>query len=587
VRFNGNEGLHRLRTGLLALGLMAAGASGASAQLLFDGNIYWEAHPSNTAASSFVGSTAIAECGGGLTTLQLITNYGQNSLTNPLLTGGVYPNNNFQPQAGSPAFTGLTVSVPDAGKPGFLDQTCWTGAVGPNPSDRWFEGWTYFDSTGANRSDLHLGAPYDDDPRPIAVYDNVAVRGTMFWGCDSSYLVRGQLRIKNGASLHIAPGTVVFEESATLGTIIAERGGRLFAVGTSCDPIIITSDALPGFFARGQCGGIVLNGYAKTNLVNSCAGDSAASEGGAVGYYGGGNDDDNSGALQYVRVEYAGKEITPNNELNSFTFNAIGKGTWIRYIQAHRGADDGIEFFGGANNNKYLIATDGADDGYDTQMGPRLVSQYVIVRVSPERAPSGTQFGDKGIEADNNEFNFDATQCAGRSNVTIANMTIIGDTRSGTNYPGALQGAHWRRGTAFGLVNSVIYNFKQGALRIEHDQTFRAHCLAPPADPAAGCAPLGVGGSLGDAGQMFVARGTPNPFRSQVNFAIELARESDVSVEIYGADGRLVDTLRNGRMNPGQHTVTWNVNRELPSGMYFYRLVAGEQRATGKIARVN
>ena len=587
MRFDGNGRRNRLQAGLLAIGLSALSASGASAQLLFDGNLYWNVHPTNTTANSFVGSTTAAACGGSLTTVQLITNYGQNNLLDPLLSGGIYPGHNFQPTAGSPAYTGLTVNVPDAGAPGFLDQTCYNGAVGPNPADRWWEGWTYFDSTGAGRSDLHLGAPYDNDPRPVATYDNVAIRGTSFWGPDSNYLVRGQLRIKNGASLNIAAGTVVFEEQATLGTIIAERGGRLFAVGTASDPIIITSDAVPGFFARGQCGGIVLNGYARTNLVNSCVGDSAASEGGAVGFYGGNDDDDNSGTLQYVRVEYAGKEITANNELNAFTFNAIGKGTTIRYIQAHRGADDGIEFFGGTNHNKYLIATDGTDDGYDIQLGTRNVSQYVIVRVSPQFAPSGTQNGDKGIEADNNEFGFDQVQCAGRSNTTIANMTIIGDTRLGAAFPGSIQGAHWRRGVAFGLVNSIVTNFKSGALRIEQDATWIAHCTAPPADPVSGCAPLGVEPGLGDAGQMFVARSTPNPFQNQVHFAIELARESEVSVEIYGADGRLVQTIRNGRMAPGQHTVTWNVAREVPSGLYFYRLSAGEQRATGKIARVH
>src|SRR6185295_11484236 len=127
-------------------------------------------------------------------------------------------------------------------------------------------------------------------------------------------------------------------------------------------------------------------------------------EGGAVGFYGGNDDNDNSGALQYVRVEFAGKEITPNNELNSFTFNAIGKGTWLRYLEAFRGADDGIEFFGGSNNNTYLMAIDGTDDGYDIQMGTRNVSQYVIVRVSPQFATSGGRNGEKGIEADNNEF---------------------------------------------------------------------------------------------------------------------------------------------------------------------------------------
>src|SRR4029077_13052887 len=99
---------------------------------------------------------------------------------------------------------------------------------------------------------------------------------------DSNYLVRGQLRIKEQASLTLPPGLVVFEEFSTLGTIIVERGGKLYAVGTACDPIIITSDDAPGSFTRGHCGGIVINGRAKTNIVNSCGGDSAASEGGAV-----------------------------------------------------------------------------------------------------------------------------------------------------------------------------------------------------------------------------------------------------------------------------------------------------------------
>ena len=49
----------------------------------------------------------------------------------------------------------------------------------------------------------------------------------------------------------------------------------------------------------------------------------------------------------------AGVEITPNNELNSFVFNGVGDQTVIEYIQAHRGADDGIEFFGGTARGKY------------------------------------------------------------------------------------------------------------------------------------------------------------------------------------------------------------------------------------------
>ena len=86
-------------------------------------------------------------------------------------------------------------------------------------------------AVGAGRQDLHLtGMP---EPRPLAVYDNIKLYGKQYFGPDSNYLVRGQLRIKDQASLTVAPGVVIFEENATLGTIVVERGGQLWAVGNA------------------------------------------------------------------------------------------------------------------------------------------------------------------------------------------------------------------------------------------------------------------------------------------------------------------------------------------------------------------
>src|SRR5262249_20460686 len=131
---------------------------------------------------------------------------------------------------------------------------------------------------------------------------------------------------------------------------------------------------------------------------------------------------------------------TPNNELNSFTWNACGHNTHGDYLEAFYGADDSFEWFGGAMDQKYLLGVDGTDDGYDWQLGTRNRAQFVIIRCIPICAPEGCvhpdgtagQFGDKGIEADNNEFDFTTVACSGRSNTTIANMTIVGDRRSGT-----------------------------------------------------------------------------------------------------------------------------------------------------------
>jgi hypothetical protein len=590
MRLVANGGFGTLRQGLIVVGLLALSAVGASAQLVFDGNLLYLNNASGTLAGQFVGVAGVGAptCPGGTTAASIGTvTYTHNAYLDPLLPNAPYKVNivpNFQPSAGSPAY-GSAVVVP---ADGFFKQACYRGAIGPNAGDDWTQGWTYYDSTGANRQDLHLATM--PNPRPLATYDNITILGKKYFSPDSNYLVRGQLRVKSQGSLTVAPGVVIFENTATLGTIVVERGGQIHAIGNACEPIIITSDQTPGSQTRGSCGGIYLLGRAKTNNTNSCAGDSSAAEGGAIGYYGGNDDNDGSGELRYVRVEYAGKEITPNNELNSFTFCGVGKNTHADYCQAFFGADDGFEWFGGSMDETHLIAIDGTDDGYDWQWGTRNRAQFVIVRTSPKFAPSGTQNGDKGIEADNTEppaSFFDGT-CSGRSLTQIANMTMIGDRRfdDGSVFPGPSSGVNWRRGTGGTLLNSIIYNYKTAALKIDDDATFENHCANLPAAPAVYC-PISTSVAPITEGNVFVARSQPNPFRSQVSLSFTLPKAGPVSVEIYSADGRHVTTLAKGEMPAGQHSLSWAVDKSTPSGLYFYRVLAGEESSTGKITHVD
>jgi len=590
MRFQGYR--HALHAAVLAAAATLLAAQ-AHAQLVFDGNLVFNNNASGTLAGQFVGTAGAGAPGcSGLTAAVLFgTNYPNNVYGDPLLPTAPYQPNvrpNFQPALGSPAY-GSAVSVANTAwfpnADGFFKQVCYKGAIGPDLNGDWTQGWTYWDSTGTNRQDLHLaGMP---DPRPLAIYDNVSLLGHQYFGPDSNYLVRGQLRVKSQASLTVAPGVVIFEEFASLGTIVVERGGQLWAVGNACEPIIITSDDQPGSFTRGHCGGVVINGRAKTNLVNSCAGDSTAAEGGAIGYYGGNDENDCSGALRYVRVEFSGKEITPNNELNSFTWCACGRNTRGDYLQAYQGADDSFEWFGGGMDQKYLVGIDGTDDGYDWQMGTRNRAQFVILRPSPNYAPSGGQNGDKGIEADDNEFDYNATQCSGRSNCWLANFTIVGDRRVGAAFPGPTSGVNWRRGTGGTMVNSLITNFKTSAVKVDDDATWAAHCAAAPVGPAVYC-PGALGVSPITSGNVFVASSAPNPFSNRVALHFTLPTATPVQVHIYSADGRLVKTLENGsELASGPHTLTWELDRGTPAGMYFYKVLAGSQSATGKLVRID
>jgi hypothetical protein len=573
----------RALAAVLAMTVTAAGA--ASAQLVFDGNLVFNNNTTGTFAGQFTGGTTSSgpTCAVGLTATTLATvTYTHNAYGDPLLTGALYPSitPNWRPGLGSPAWN-TAVTVPA----GFFEPTCYAGAIGPRPADDWTQGWTYYDSLGAGRDDLHLAGM--TDPRPLAIYSNINLYSSQTWSADSNYEIRGQLRVKSQATLTIPAGVVVFGDRATLGVLIVERGGRIVAVGTADDPIIMTSNDPPGSQTRGAWGGLVVHGRARTNAVNSCLGDSAASEGGLVGFYGGNDDNDDSGQLRYVRVEYSGRQITDNNELNSFTFNALGSGTQLDHLQAHRGADDGIEFFGGTADIKRSLATDGTDDGFDTQMGYRGRAQFIVIRVSAEKAPQiggqTPQFGEKGIEADNNETNHNQTQCSGYSNPICANLTIIGDKRSGPDYPGSTSAVNYRRGTGFTVINSIAYNFKTAALRIDDNSTWEHHCAAPPTAPSA-CSFTGVEPVA--AGQRFVVRSAPNPFRNQVSITFSLPEAGRATVQVFGADGRLIRTLADGEMPAGQQSVRWDVDREVPSGMYFYKVLAGNQRSTGKITRV-
>jgi hypothetical protein len=603
---------------LFAVVLLVTTAAGARAQMQLDGNIMWanwpDGSPNNTFPGQFVGvGTNVTSCdliGYPARADSLgITRNVHNHFEDPLMSGAVYRADvvpNWVPGPGSPAWTREVVNIDDD----FFKTVPYHGAIGPEPGDDWTTtstwgnnpspadlavpnvGWTIYDSTGAHRKDLHL--PGMPNERPIAVYRNIGLYSSQNWGPDSSYLVGGQVRVKSQATLTIAAGTVIFGERATLGTLIVERGGHITAIGDKDNPIIMTGDDAPGSMLSGCWGGLVVNGYARTGRANSCAGDSVASEGGAIGYYGGDDDSWDGCQLKYVRIEYSGKEITPNNELNSFTLNSCGSNSHMDYCEAFFGQDDCFEWFGGKMDCSHLLGVEGKDDGIDTQLGTLLRVQFAIMRQSPYYTIAGTQNGDKGTEQDNDELNFEAKVCnrapcdAGTipeqnyyyNRTKLANMTFIGDHRLGANYPGPTMGCNWRRGASGTLFNSIIAYQKVGVLHVDDNATWDHHCTCLPGEAAVVSVPL-----VADK-MFFLSRGFPNPFRKQVTFSFTLPTTGPVTVQVFRADGRRVQTLAEGVMSAGPHAVQWNADRNVPSGVYFYRVVAGEHVAIGRVAHV-
>src|SRR5919106_120616 len=285
--------------------------------------------------------------------------------------------------------------------------------------------------------------------KPVIVVTGEVSNGET-WTNASYYVLRGAVFVRDGVTLNIQPGTVVVGESGSVGTLVVLQGGRLNAIGTREQPIVFTSDQPVGSRARGDWGGIIISGRAPVNLE----GGLGTGEG-DTGVYGGDNPNDTSGTMRYVRVEFAGVEFSPDNELNGIAFQGVGNGGSYDFIQVHMNRDDAFEWFGGTADIKHAIASNAADDSFDWTFGWVGRAQFVVIHQRGDDA-------DRGIEADNSEFNNNDLP---RSNPQLYNFTLCGDPDRNEGGESSIA-ATIRRGTAFTLKNFLITGFKTSGPQI-------------------------------------------------------------------------------------------------------------------------
>ena len=273
---------------------------------------------------------------------------------------------------------------------------------------------------------------------------------------DTLWLLNGAVFVDEPARLTIDAGTEILGRSETNGTLIISRGAQIRANGTAEAPIVMTSDVEVGDRARADWGGLIINGRAPLNVP----GGEAEGEGG-TGVYGGDDPDDDSGHLYYVRVEFAGTELSPDNELNGIAFQGVGRKTEVDHIMVKLNKDDGLEFFGGTVEVKHVICFAIADDSIDWTDGWQGKGQFLIAMQMGDDA-------DNGFESDNNGDNNNLTP---RSNPTLYNLTLIGDPY---DFPGNESdiGMLFREGTAATIRNFIITGFKEAAVDIDHAATF-------------------------------------------------------------------------------------------------------------------
>jgi hypothetical protein len=286
---------------------------------------------------------------------------------------------------------------------------------------------------------------------------------------DKKYLIKGQVFVREGQVLTIEPGTVLLGDKRTRGVLVIDRGGKLMAEGTKEKPIVMTSSQDASIRDRGDWGGLVILGKANVNQPNpAIEGITPEVNFGTTGSTA--FDDDNSGVYKYLRVEFAGIELSPNNETNSITMGGVGRGTTMEYCMVSFGGDDGFEWFGGTVNGKYFVCHSTWDDDFDCDYGWSGNVQFGVGIRYPGFAD---QSQSNGFECDNGPNDNDVEPY---TTGTFSNMTIIGPIKTGSSVSNSnfAHAIDLRRRTAISITNSVFMGYPRG-LRFNQPSVYQQY----------------------------------------------------------------------------------------------------------------
>lgn len=311
------------------------------------------------------------------------------------------------------------------------------GIIGTN---NWMNNWTNFNPAKQEYGEATniIAGNIDKDTR--LVKRNV-------------YQLVGVVYVTNNATLTIEPGTVIRGDDKTCGTLVIANGSKIVAEGLETDPIVFTSNKEIADRRPGDWGGIIILGKAPINYMGGLH-TLPFNLDPILNHYGGQDAEDNSGILKYVRIEFAGRKLSSEKELNGLSLAGVGRKTVLSNIQISFSNDDSFECYGGELNMNNLISYRTTDDDFDFTQGAQInINNSIAIR----HPFSSDISGSRCFEVDSYDKVQNTDMSKKMTRINASNITLVNLEEN--NQGLVRESVHIRENTYFSLSNSIVSGF--------------------------------------------------------------------------------------------------------------------------------